>query len=668
MAGKNDELESYKKQVNLVQLAASRGVKFYKQTGQEYWADCPFHGGHDCFSISDKEGIWKWNCFGCGKAGSVFDFVMLHDKCTLKDAIDKVKEHAGDKQKWTTGAAQVIQTFTPAAADMVPKKSYSMADWQPSAVALQRNQGALDWLLRERGITAATATAMQLGFKQALSEGYNLPEEHEHARNGGWIMFPRIVKGRIVAIKMRGMAAKSFVQAANMNSKAMYNMDAINAMEPVFVTEGEFDTIVLEQAGFRAVSIPSASSHKLTPEAKVKLKEAAYIVLAGDNDGGVGNEAMKALRRELRTNTFIVAWPGVKDANDFWLKTCGQNMAKFQTEVSNLVKAARRNPVEGFTNLIDRLRITCGTDASKDPHRIHFPWQEVDRMNYCPAGSLVVIYSTYSGTGKSVFSTQLTVHEALRGERVVVYTPEIRDEAYIALVAAQNLPGGVDRAGFISQEQYNTVADILENGARANAANLENEFVYHVGHQLPVTDPEEVMTFIETTIEVLGATRFVIDTLACVVGRSEGESQTEAEGRLVNRLEKMGAQYGCTFILIGQSNKEAEGLKETSKDAQGVLRGSRELMDKAYGVYLLHRKRKPTAVAEGETVKDLLDERTLLILKKDRGRGPGNAVVNMVYVPAESKFRAVTNTAGAPPDNAPQGNMASGGDDGPPAY
>jgi hypothetical protein len=68
----------------------------------------------------------------------------------------------------------------------------------------------------------------------------------------------------------------------------------------------------------------------------------------------------------------------------------------------------------------------------------------------------------------------------------------------------------------------------------------------------------------------------------------------------------------------------------------------------AYGIYLLHRKRKP--VIEGQEQKELLELETEVVLKKDRGKGPGNAVVRMTYDPATSRFLELTNQQ-APPDN-----------------
>ena len=651
--GKNNELADLKRQVSLIALA---GTKFQLENrGGEYWASCPFHGPErtPSFAIKVKDGDEVFFCQGCGKGGDVINFLELIDHCTTAQAIEKLRALSGN-QDYQAKAQRVQETFKEVA--VKEKAVLPISVWPAHEQALANNPAALAWLWEKRGITKDTARMMRLGYRQAIHPKAMLQPEDEEARDKGWIEFPRIVGDKIVAIKQRSIFKKCFVQVAGMDPKALYNTETINALEPVFVTEGEFDACILEQAGFRAVSWPNAST-KMTPAAKVLLKDAACVYLAGDNDGTVGNAAMRQLQRELGNNAFIILWPGCKDANDYFHKPeqCADNVTKFQAGVTRLMEKARNTPVEGFTSLLERLRNTGGTDAGADPNRLHFFNGSLDRMNYSPPGSIVVIYSTYSGTGKTIFTTQAMLYEAKRGEIVVVYSPEVRDEAYLALVAAQVLGpkrGGLNRAGVILQEDYAATANELDRPTERGTP-----FTYYVGHSLPENDTDKIIDFIETTIQVTGATRFVIDTLHRIIQNSGRQSMTEAEGAVVKRLEGLAIKYGTIFCLIGQSNKEAEDLKEQRRDAHGNLRGSRELSDVAYGIYLLHRKRKP--VVEGQEQKDLLELETEVVLKKDRGKGPGNAVVRMVYDPATSRFLELTNQP-APPEN---GALPSGGGD-----
>lgn len=641
---RKQEIEDLKQAVPLFQVASAK-VKL-EQRGEEWWGCCPFHNEKTpSFAIKNKGGEQVFFCQGCSKGGDVIRFLEYYDHCTTKDAIDKLRALSGNAE-WQASAAKVQEVFKPVAENNKPKNVFPIEKWLPFSNALQANTTAMQWLLEKRGITAETAAALLLGFCQEYKGA--LDPSDEHARAGGWIMFPRIVENKLVAVKMRAMGSKAFGQWKNMDAKALFNSDEINALEPVFVTEGEFDSAIFKQAGLVATSIPNATA-KLTPEMKVVLKRAATIFLAGDNDGSVGNAKMLQLSKELGENTFLIVWPDAKDANEYFLKVCGGNIETFRANVLAMASKARNTPIVGFTSLLERLRNTGGTDAGKDPNRMHFEIKELDEMNYNPPGSVVVFYSTYSGTGKTIFTTQVMVHEAKRGEIVVVYSPELRDEQYLALVASQTLgerpeyqPEGLNRAQLITKEQYEKTAGLLEKSTLTG-----EDFRFYVGHALPVSDTDEVLEFIEQTIRVTGATRFVIDTLHRVIVAKERENMASAEGRVVKKLEALGIKYGTIFVLIGQSNKEAEAIKELRHDSEGILRGSRELIDVSYGIYLLHRKKKQAK--EGQSLDDILELETDVILKKDRGKGPGKAICRLIYRPNCSKFYLrATNTGPEP--------------------
>ncbi|MFI5260907.1 MAG: DnaB-like helicase C-terminal domain-containing protein, partial [Candidatus Paceibacteria bacterium] len=362
--------------------------------------------------------------------------------------------------------------------------------------------------------------------------------------------------------------------------------------------------------------IPNAST-KVTPEWKQQLMAAPVRYLAGDNDGKVGSEAMRNLHRELGENTYLILWPGAKDANEFFLKQCGGDVEKFKKEVEVLMSVARSTPVEGFMSLLQRLRTTMGSDGANDPFRLHFAIKDLDEMAYVPSGTICVIYSTYSGTGKSVLVNQIMLDEGKRGEVVVVFSPELAGANYLALVASQVLTDKcINRSLIVTQDDYRETAARLDQ-----PTDRDGDFTFYVGHSLPEGDP---LDFIENTVKVTGATRFVIDTLHRVVQTSGRQSQTEAEGAMAKRLEKIAKQYGCIFVLVGQSNKEAEDLKEKRRDSKGVLRGSREIFDVAHAVYLIHRKKKGDDAVD---TTDLLEAETTVTMEKNRTSGPGRQLV-----------------------------------------
>ena len=80
-------------QVSMDQIAAMYGY----QIRRGGFIVCPFHGDHDASLklYSNRNGHAGWHCFGCGRGGSVVDFVMEHDGCTFASAVSKINDAFG---------------------------------------------------------------------------------------------------------------------------------------------------------------------------------------------------------------------------------------------------------------------------------------------------------------------------------------------------------------------------------------------------------------------------------------------------------------------------------------------------------------------------------------------------------------------------------------------
>ena len=71
--GKNS-IERIKQEVDLVETVHKYGVELKKE-GKNLVGLCPFHSEKTAsFKITPAKKVW--HCFGCGKGGSVIDFIM----------------------------------------------------------------------------------------------------------------------------------------------------------------------------------------------------------------------------------------------------------------------------------------------------------------------------------------------------------------------------------------------------------------------------------------------------------------------------------------------------------------------------------------------------------------------------------------------------------------
>lgn len=55
---------------------------------------CPFHGDRDA-SLRIYSGTGGWHCFGCGRGGSVIDFVMEQEGCNFSTAVNALNHALG---------------------------------------------------------------------------------------------------------------------------------------------------------------------------------------------------------------------------------------------------------------------------------------------------------------------------------------------------------------------------------------------------------------------------------------------------------------------------------------------------------------------------------------------------------------------------------------------
>ena len=84
-------IERIKSDISLLRLVESQGYQPKKQ-GKDYAVSCPFHKGDDTPSliISPKSNLF--NCFGCGAAGSVIDWVMKTRGISFRHAVEILQQ------------------------------------------------------------------------------------------------------------------------------------------------------------------------------------------------------------------------------------------------------------------------------------------------------------------------------------------------------------------------------------------------------------------------------------------------------------------------------------------------------------------------------------------------------------------------------------------------
>lgn len=602
----NEELNSIKKNPAVLRVYGNK-TKLEKQ-GKDWFGRCPIHReSTPSFSISmDGQGNWLYHCFGCGAGGDVLDFVQKTDNVNFAEAVKRVKEIIGASDWEET--SHVDKVFKPLE---TPKtyKTFTLEQYKKLEDALAESEAGKAWLLNERGITYETAKKLHIGFRQDLGKIAGVP--NQDVADKGWVSFPCIEDGAVVSIKYRSIAKKSFSRQPGMKTTLM-GLDEIDIFEPVWVVEGEIDRLSVVQAGKRAVSLPNAN-YNLTPEERTALLQAESIILAGDNDGTVGTKAMERLKLDFGDRAVLVKWENGKDANEVFVKHCQKDLDRFRVLLDNSVKEARSQPLPGVYSLVDVMRSGKNETLVDHPDRFKFPWKQVDQMAVLVPGAVVFSTATKTGTGKTVFWMNATVHAARKNNQCVLnYQCELSEEEFAVATAAHLV---LKDRNELSRED------------RENAAKLLNGVRYYVGSDPTLDRIDPVLDLIEAAVKRLGITVVVLDHLNFLC-RNEPD-EYKAQAKAMQRIKLMARTYGLIFIVIGQPRKPSQQGKNQDLDITDA-KGSSSQGDDADAVYFLNRNVIKN-IDPSNPPMDEYEPETEVRLKKGRSKGKGSAYAKLYY-------------------------------------
>lgn len=97
----DDDIRRVREATDLVALASERVV--LKQQGRLFWGCCPFHDEKTpSFKIDPDTQLW--HCFGCGKGGDVFGYLMESENLEFPEAVRALADRAHIEIKETGGS------------------------------------------------------------------------------------------------------------------------------------------------------------------------------------------------------------------------------------------------------------------------------------------------------------------------------------------------------------------------------------------------------------------------------------------------------------------------------------------------------------------------------------------------------------------------------------
>lgn len=609
--------EQLKSQTPLSRIV-SRWVTLRPQ-GREMLGLCPFHADRNpSLGVNDEKGVYL--CRACGATGDHFKFIEKITNCDFKQAVATFQEIVGGGEGWNRAAAAFRQ---PMPETRKATKGVPLENWHPREQTLWSDAGAQGReFLKRRGIAEGTAKRFHLGLlafgrmvKVSESMDADEKERRKAMQDSPWLAVPYLRGRQVIFAKYRATrelpsGAQRYMAEEGAQQPALWNEDAIDPLDNLYLTEGELDALTLEQAGFRAVSFGNASK-KLTPTAKDAVLHADKVFLAGDNEAsGVGMAAMERLLKDLGQKAHILLWPRgeaeKRDANSYFIETCSGNVEEFHREVVRLTAEAAQPHSPHFRTLVQIIDEQRAMGAPiNDPLRLRMPWPSADHMALIVPGDTIAVFGS-TGTGKSSLVTQICLHNSDRCR--LVWTPDLKPHRHTRLVVAQMTHRN---KSLLSAEDY--------DAARGEFKGQE----FYLGYDPDISTPKDTFELCEQAVQRLGGEILVIDHINYVVRNVPSQQRVSAYEDAMLRLNAMAEKYGLIVIVLAQERKRQQGpWRQLNRPAElEDLKYAGAIVEDAAAVIHLHRDRmrgKDNREAVDEESGDNLDPRTLVRMLKGR--------------------------------------------------
>lgn len=350
-------IEEVRQRTNIVDVVGQ--YVQLKKSGKNYMGLCPFHEERSpSFSVAEDKQIF--HCFGCGKGGTVFNFLQEIEGINFPESVRRVAEleQIPVNIDWiNTTESDSTESVQNRKLIELHKKASDL--YHHVLMNTQIGEPALNYLLN-RGLTKELIETFKIGFapqkRDFLSQVFQNEEVAEHLSkesglfiqrdNGEFldrfyqrVMFPiNDDRGNIIAFSGRLLKTEDFPgddmpkylnspETVLFNKRdTLFNFDKarkeIRKENTVFLFEGFMDVIAAWQAGITSGVASMGTS--LTNEQIRKLERVAKeLVVCYDGDtAGVEatNRAISLLSEHSRFQLSIVSIPEKLDPDEYLRK------------------------------------------------------------------------------------------------------------------------------------------------------------------------------------------------------------------------------------------------------------------------------------------------------------------------------------------------------------
>jgi DNA primase len=318
-----------------------------KKSGQNFSGLCPFHQEKTpSFSVSPVKQMYY--CFGCGKGGDVFQFVMELEKSPFPEAVRTVAEKCGIAIPKPRERSPEERRENQQRTSLVDMHREAAAFFSKHLLQSPEGKAALGYL-EDRGLDRESITRFGLGFSPSGGDTLFRALKPKFAekdlevsglvsrdQSGGFydrfrrrIMFPISNEaGKVIAFGGRAMGddmpkyMNSPETPIYSKSNTLYHLDrakeALRHSDFAVLVEGYMDAIAVARAGIGNV-VASCGTSLAEPQIKLLSRFTQRIVVNYDPDtaGQAATERSLTLLLEKEFDVRVLALPGGADPDKF---------------------------------------------------------------------------------------------------------------------------------------------------------------------------------------------------------------------------------------------------------------------------------------------------------------------------------------------------------------
>jgi replicative DNA helicase len=603
---------------------------------------CPVCKHKEHFTIYESTNTYS-SFNECCKGGDILNFEQEYFKQNFKEALESLKKRFNIQDEFTpatdTKRAEKKQEIANKPEEQPePKKDYSslIEQWSKNA----RNTD----YFTNRGLTAETIEKFRLGYNES-GNFYSSNYKYSIPISNNCVAFR--VEGDF---KPRYRNTKGEVEV--LNTKHIADKEA----RTVFIVEGAFDCMSIEQQGFNAIALNSTSNIdkliELLKKHRQEQEEKQYIFIPDTDSAGQKfiNKIENAFN-ELNISLYVEQLPegAGKDCNDYLLKNNSEfkSFLEFATEFATDRAEDRES---GY--LKDFLIQTLDENKREKPTPTGFLKLDKTLNGGLYAGLYAI--GGVSSLGKTALTLHIADNIAGAGNDIIFFSLEMSKKELTARSISKQLLINALEKKKISLDKINNV------GTRA----ILNGDIRHLGSQYAEafkdyeptarrkiikegnfeTDINEIKETVQKHIQRTNKKPVVIVDYLQIIKGLERKTTKESTDYIVSELKRLSRTFNIPVVAVSSFNRGSYTSPvgyESFKESGGIEYGA----DVLIGLELSVLKELEFKKGNEQINRTKLDEakreqarRVDAVILKNRNGEPNDRIPFLFY-PINNYFR-----------------------------